>query len=49
MTILITVLAPIKLAKEKEPPACHTFFAVMDMDGAGDSEIDFYPPLATYY
>ncbi|MCF6300328.1 MAG: hypothetical protein L3J52_04310 [Proteobacteria bacterium] len=36
------------IEKEKESPACHAFFAVMDMDGADDSEIDFYPSLATY-
>jgi len=36
------------IKKEKESPACHAFFAVMDMDGEDDSEIDFYPSLATY-
>lgn len=35
------------IEKEKESPACHAFFSVMDMDG--DSGIDFYPSLATYY
>lgn len=36
------------IEKEKESPACHAFFAVMDMNGVDDSEIVFYPSLATY-
>jgi len=35
------------IEKEKESPACHDFFSVMD--GDDDSGIDFYPSLATYY
>lgn len=36
------------IEKEKKSPACHAFFAVMDMNGVDDSEIVFYPSLATY-
>ncbi len=36
------------MAKEKESPACHQFFAVMDLDAEDDSEIGMYPSLATY-
>ena len=34
--------------KEKESAACHAFFSVMDMGDMEDSELDFYPSLATY-
>lgn len=37
------------IEKEKESPACHAFFAVMDMESAdGSDSIDFYQSLATY-
>ncbi len=34
---------------EKESPACHAFFSVMDMESADESDdIDFYESLVTY-
>ena len=43
--------AEIIIEKEKESPACHAFFSVMDMDmeAADESyDINFYESLATY-
>jgi hypothetical protein len=37
------------IEKEKESPACHAFFAAMDIGPADETNgVDFYPSLRTY-
>ena len=36
------------MQKEKESAVCHAFFAVMDLTDMDDSNIEFYPSVATY-
>lgn len=36
------------MKKEMESPACQAFFAIMDMETLGDSEIEILPSLVTY-
>jgi len=36
------------IQKEKESAVCHAFFVVMDLTDMDDSNIEFYPSLATY-